>query len=91
MLSLMASLTLRLADGTPAEAYERLARALDAGEVSPHAFDLLTRALERRLHILDAERFRQRLEAAEARASEAARLARPALASQSTVEVGRRP
>jgi hypothetical protein len=66
-------LDLRLAQGTPGEAFERLAAAIDAGQVTVAEGKALADILERRLRILDAEKFRQRLEAAEARALEMVR------------------
>lgn len=85
-----APLDLRLAEGTPAEAYERLSKALDDGLVSPQAFDALTRSLERRLRILDAEKYRQRLEEVEAAARLAAsRTAMLGPAGKMTLDVTR--
>ena len=84
-----AVLDLRLADGTPGEAFERLAAAIDAGHVTVSEGKALADILERRLRILDAEKFRQRLETAEARALEMVRRgpALPAPASRATVDV----
>ena len=63
-------LNLRLAEGTPAEAFERLAKAIDRGELTiPHG-KAVADILERRLRIVDAEKFRVRLELAEAAARE---------------------
>jgi hypothetical protein len=83
------ALELRLADGTPAEAFGRLAAAIDDGRVTIAEGKLLADILERRLRILDAEEFRRRLEMAEARALESARRspALPAPAARATVEV----
>ncbi len=80
--------SLRLAEGTPAEAFERLAKAIDAGEVTIGDAKHLADILERRLKIMDAEAFRKRLELAEARALEAQkqRAALPVPASQAVVE-----
>ena len=66
-------LDLRLAHGTPGEAFERLAAAIDAGQVTIQQGKAVADILERRLHILDAEKFRMRLEAAESMALDAAR------------------
>lgn len=63
-------LDLRLAEGTPAEAFERLAKAIDRGDLTiPHG-KAVADILERRLRIIDAEKFRVRLELAEAAARE---------------------
>jgi hypothetical protein len=81
-----ASLELRLADGTPAEAFERLARAIDERRITIGEAKQVADILERRLHVLDAEKFRQRLEAAEARAVAVIREKAALPASQTTVE-----
>ena len=79
--------SLRLADGSPAEAFGRLAAAIDSGEVTIQEGKAIADILERRLRILDAEEFRKRLELAEARSREAARLSRPMPASRTLLEV----
>jgi hypothetical protein len=82
------ALELRLAEGTPGEAFERLARAIDERRVTISEARQLADILERRLHVLDAEKFRQRLEAAEARAVAGTRQnALPAPASRAVVDV----
>jgi hypothetical protein len=83
------ALELRLADGTPGEAFGRLAAAIDSGKVTIAEAKALADILERRLRILDAEEFRRRLEMAEARALEAARRGAtlPAPAARATVDV----
>lgn len=80
-----AALDLRLADGTPADAFRRLAKAIDERRVSIHQAREVADILERRLRILDAEEFRRRLEAAEARALEIARRSSPSLPASKTV------
>ncbi len=82
-------LDLRLAAGTPAEAFERVAQALDAGDITIAEARQLSDVLERRLHVVDAERWRAQLLAIQARADEAARLAgaRALPAARETVEV----
>ena len=82
-------LDLRLAEGTPGEAFERVARAIDSGQLTIPQGKAAAEILERRLRILDAEKFRQRLELAEARALEATRRAgaHPTPASRALVEV----
>ena len=64
---------LRLGEGTPAEAFLRLSQAIDRGELSIMHGKACADILERRLKIVDAERFRQRLELAEANAREGLR------------------
>lgn len=66
-------LALRLADGTPGEAFARLASAIDAGRLTVHQGKAVADILERRLRILDAEVYRARLEAAESLALEMVR------------------
>lgn len=87
------ALELRLADGTPAEAFERLARAVDDRRVTISEARQLADILERRLHVLDAERFRARLELAEAAAREAQRRAVQGSlpASRATMDVSQAP
>jgi hypothetical protein len=85
-----AALDLRLADGTPGEAFERLARAVDERRVTIGEARQLADILERRLHVLDAERFAKRLELAEATAREAQRRALLP-ARRATVEVEASP
>lgn len=83
-------LELRLADGTPGEAFERLAKAIDARQVTISEAKALADIIDRRLTVLDAERFRARLELAEATAREATR--RAALPARSaTVDLGTEP
>jgi len=81
-------LDLRLAEGTPGEAFAGMAKATDDGRLSIQQAKAVADILERRLHILDAEKFRQRLEAAEAMAQEMVRrsAALPAPAAQATVD-----
>jgi hypothetical protein len=82
---------LRLADGTPGEAFARLAQAIDAGKVTIGEAKLIADILERRLRVLDAEKFRQRLELAEATAREAQRRAALPPARASVVDVTPEP
>ncbi len=87
------TLRLRLADGSPAEAFERLAAALDCGDITVGEARQLADVLERRLRVVDSERIAAQLQAIRARADEAVRLAAgsrspPVLpAARRTVEV----
>ena len=67
------TLDLRLADGTPEEAFERLARAVDERRVTIHQAREVADILDRRLRIIEAGRYLRRLESVEALALEAVR------------------
>jgi hypothetical protein len=83
------ALNLGLSSVTTSEAYTRLLLALDEGKVSVREAEQIATVLFKGITIRDAEVYRVRLAAAEAKALEAARLAGRALgpASKRTVDV----